>query len=155
MTLSWSPPDPFMELVYVSTVDDTLHLIVKSIRSFSSCSVCSTTSFRPHSQYTRKVQDLPISEHPVQLLILTRKWFCDNPDCHVKIFTERFEGLSSNGRRTIRAENVLRKIAFSTSCLAAERVAHAVHIPVSHDTLLNLIRKTDITPTVSPFRGNR
>jgi hypothetical protein len=88
-------------------------------------------------------------------LLQTRRFFCDKSDCPVKIFTERFDWLSSNGRRTARTEVVLRKMAFSTSCLSAEKVARSAHIPVSHDTLLSLIHRTDIESQVSPFCGFR
>ncbi|MED0668086.1 transposase family protein [Bacillus badius] len=115
------------------------------------CPNCVTHSSHPHSRYTRKVQDLPISGQPVQLLTLTRKWFCENVTCPVKVFTERYEGLSQSGRRTQRTEMILEKIAFSTSCLAAEKVAKAAHIPTSHDTLLTLIHRKNISSEVSPF----
>lgn len=153
-SISWSPPDPNLELLYVSASDDSLLLTVKSIRTSSSCPVCSKLSSRIHSQYTRKAQDLPIGDKSVELLILTKRWFCDQPDCQVKIFTERYDWLSSNGRRTTRTEEVLRKMAFSTSCLSAEKVARSAHIPVSHDTLLALVQHTDIELEVSPFRGS-
>jgi hypothetical protein len=90
-----------------------------------------------------------------RLLLLTKRFFCDKPDCPVKIFTERFEWLSANGRRTLRTEEVLRKMAFLTSCLTAEKVARSAHIPVSHDTLLSLIHCTDIKSEVSPFCRTR
>ena len=72
----------------------------------------------------------------------------------MKIFTERYNWLSPNGRRTARTEELLRKIAFSTSCLTAEKVARSAHIPVSHDTLLDLVHQTDVKSAVSPFRGS-
>ncbi|MCQ6274680.1 transposase family protein [Bacillus sp. V3B] len=154
ISISWSPPDPNFELLHVSASNDSLLLTVKSIQTSSSCPVCSKLSSRIHSQYTRKVQDLPISDKSVGLLILTKRWFCDQPDCQVKIFTERYDWLTSNGRRTARTEEVLRKIAFSTSCLSAEKVARSAHIPVSHDTLLALVQHTDIELGVSPFCGS-
>lgn len=154
ISISWSPLDPNLELLHVSASNDSLLLTVKSIRTSSSCPVCAKLSSRIHSQYTRKVQDLPIGDKSVELLILTKRWFCDQPDCQVKIFTERYDWLSSNGRRTARTEEVLRKIAFSTSCLSAEKVARSAHIPVSHDTLLALVQHTDIELEVSPFRGS-
>lgn len=127
---------------------------MKNIRIASSCPSCLKPSSRIHSQYTRKVQDLPIGDKSVELIILTKRWFCDQPDCTVKIFTQRYDWLSSNGRRTVRTEDVLRKIAFLSSCLSAEKVAKSAHIPVSHDTLLTLLRHSDIEPEVSPFRGS-
>jgi transposase len=152
-SIPWSSPDPDLELMHIYPTNESLLITLKSNRSSSTCPSCSKKSSRIHSHYTRKVQDLPIGEKSVELLILSRRWFCDNPDCNVKIFTERFEWLSSNGRRTKRTEDVLRKMAFSTSCLSAEKLAKSANIPVSHDTLLALIHQTVIESEVSPFRG--
>lgn len=116
-SIFWSPPGPDLELVHVTSSNDSILLTVKSTRTSSSCPTCMKPTARIHSQYTRKVQDLPIGDKSVEMLILTKRWFCDNPDCKVTIFTERYDWLSSNGRRTERTEEVLRKIAFSTSCL--------------------------------------
>lgn len=153
-SISWSSPDPDLELIHVTSFNETILLTVRSIRTSSTCSICLKSTTRVHSRYTRKVQDLPISNKSVELLILTKRWFCDNPECKVKIFTERYDWLSTNGRRTIRTEEVLRKMAFSTSCLSAEKVAKSAHIPVSHDTLLALIENTKIKSEVSPFCGS-
>ncbi|MGG1480168.1 transposase [Bacillus smithii] len=87
-------------------------------------------SSRPHSRYV---------DQPVSLLLISRKWFCVSPACSIKVFTERYEWLSPHGRRTLRAEHTLRQIAFSTSCLSAQKVAQSTHLPVSHDTLLTII----------------
>jgi transposase len=153
-SVPWSPPNPNLELMHIYSINESLLITLKSKRTSSSCPSCSKKSSRIHSHYTRKVQDLPIGEKSVELLILSRRWFCDNPECNVKIFTERFDWLSSNGRRTKRTEDVLRKMAFSTSCLSAEKLAKSAHIPVSHDTLLALIHQTVIESEVSPFRGS-
>ncbi|MGN8845636.1 transposase family protein [Niallia sp. HCP3S3_B10] len=130
-----------MELIHVSSLDNSLILTIKSKRICASCPCCRIVSSRPHSRYSRKVQDLPINDHPVQLLLLSHKWFCDNKDCQRSIFTERFDWLSTNCRRTKRTDTILRKIAFSTSCHSAEKVAHAAHIPVNHDTLLPICNR--------------
>lgn len=149
----WLSPDPHLELIHVSSSSksDSILLTVQSTRSSASCPKCNKNTSKIHSRYARIIQDLPVSGQPVELHLLSRKWFCDKVDCSVRIFTERYEGISANGRRTFRAEELLRKIAFSTSCLAAEKVAHAAHIPVSHDTLLAIVRRTELNPEVSPF----
>lgn len=73
VSFAWSPPDPALELVHVSPVGETLELLIKSKRTSSTCPICDHPSCRVHSRHTRKVQDLPISGHPIDLLILTRK----------------------------------------------------------------------------------
>ncbi|WP_324656817.1 transposase family protein [Bacillus cereus] len=104
-------------------MENYLRLTVKSVKYSQPCPNCNHVSFRPHSRYTRLIQDLPLTNQPVKLLLISHKWFCDSPTCLVKVFTKRYDWLAPNGRRTIRAEEVLRKIAFSTSCLAGEKVA--------------------------------
>lgn len=152
-SIPWSSPAHDLELMNIYPSNESLLLTLKCNRNSSTCPACLAKSSRIHSLYTRKVQDLPIGEKSVELVILARRWFCENPYCNVKIFTERFDWLSSNGRRTKRTEEVLRKIAFSTSCHSAEKVARSAHIPVSHDTLLTLIHQTVIESEVSPFCG--
>ncbi|MCP3765077.1 transposase family protein [Domibacillus sp. A3M-37] len=147
----WSSPDPHLELLNVDDSRDVITLTVKSSHESASCPSCCQPSTRPHSRYIRKVQDLPISNRPVDLVVMTKKWFCDQPNCPINIFTERQEWLLPNRRRTVRAEEALRKIAFSTSCLAAEKVAKSLNLPVSHDALLSLVHRTDVPILVSPF----
>jgi hypothetical protein len=81
------------------------------------------------------IQDLPIADWPVRRLLISRKWFCDDSSCSVKVFTERYDWLAPHGRRTLRAEHTLRQIAFSTSCLTAEKITQAIHLPISHDSV--------------------
>lgn len=153
--IPWIPPDPFLELMHVSRNDNHLLFTVRSINTSACCPTCNQVASRSHSRYTRLIQDLPISNEPVTILLISRKWFCDNPMCTVKVFTERYEWLAPNSRRTLRVEEVLRKIAFSTSCLTGEKIAHALQLSVSHDALLTIVHKTDIKPEVSPFCRSR
>ncbi|EOW9530207.1 transposase family protein [Bacillus cytotoxicus] len=105
-SLSWLSPDPFLELIDVSTKDQHLRFTVKSNRISANCPSCHSISSRRHSRYTRRIQDLPITDQPVILLLVSHKWFCDHPCCSIE---------------------VLRKIVFSTSCLVRENFAHAIH----------------------------
>lgn len=142
--IHWSSPDPFLEVLDIQEEPSSITFIVRSTHESCPCPHCQVPSTRPHSRYTRMIQDLPIAGKAVSILLITRKWFCDQPNCTQKIFTERYDWISKNGRRTLRAEEVLRKIAFSTSCLNGEKVAKTLPLPVSHDVLLSLIRKTEI-----------
>lgn len=153
--IHWSSPDPFLEVLDIQEEPSSITFIVRSTHESCPCPHCQVPSTRPHSRYTRMIQDLPIAGKAVSILLITRKWFCDQPSCTQKIFTERYDWISENGRRTLRSEEVLRKIAFSTSCLNGEKVAETLPLPVSHDVLLSLIRKTEIHQEVSPFYRNR
>jgi hypothetical protein len=87
--LFWSSPSPTIELLDVSDVGNGLRLTIKSIRESSPYPAYHHVSSCPHSRYTRVIQDLPIADQPVSLLLISRKWFCDSPACPVKVFTER------------------------------------------------------------------
>jgi len=149
--IPWSPLDSFLKIVDVYQEKDYLRLTIHSLHISNSCPKCHHTSSHRRSRYTRLVQDLPLMDQPVKLLLISNKWFCDSINCSVKVFSERYKWLAPNGRCTLRAEEVLRKITFSTSCLAGEKVAQAMHLPVSHDILLTIIYKTTIDIEVSPF----
>jgi hypothetical protein len=55
-----------------------------------------------------------------------------------KVFTECYDWLAPHGRRFLRAEHTLRH-AFSTSYLAAEKMAQAIPLSVSYVSLLTII----------------
>lgn len=133
--------------------DNRIILVFKLETKSAICPFCGHISHRPHSSYTRVVHDLPIYDQEVTLFIHLHKWFCDNGECSKKVFTERLHWLSPYRRKTIRLEEALRTLAFSISCLQAEKVCHRLHMPVSHDVLLNLIKKTNIKSDFesSPF----
>jgi hypothetical protein len=107
--------------------------------------VYSTDFFYPHSHYTRIIQDWTTGKKIISLLLISRKWFCDNSIGNKKIFTERYGWIAENGCRTMRAGGILREISFSSSCLNGEKLARTVHLPVSHDTLLSIIKKRKST----------
>lgn len=148
-------PCPTIKHLYTEQTNQKIRFFVESKSSTCICPSCQTVSSRSHSRYQRVIQDLPINEKEVEIILFSRKWFCDSTLCTQKVFTERYSWLSANRRRTVRAEELLRKLAFSTSCLSAEKLARSLHIPVSHDTLLNLLYSTTLTPEVSPFCRSR
>lgn len=157
MMFLWLSPDPHLELIHVfsSSEPGSLLLTVQSKRPSASCPKCKKITSRIHSRYARITDHTgtPCQRQPVELQLLSRKWFYDKSECSVMIFTERYEGIPANGRRTFRAEDLLRKIVFSTSWLAAEKVAHAAHIPLSHDALLVIVHRAEIIRRCHPFLG--
>ncbi|MBE1557211.1 transposase family protein, partial [Sporosarcina limicola] len=140
-------------VLHEEQTDKELFFIVEVDSSSARCPSCQMMSSRAHSRYTRHVDDLPISDRHVHFQILLHKWFCDEPNCTVIVFTERLSWLQTYKRKTNRLEEVIEKIAFSTNCLTAEKVCKALHIPVSHDTLLRRVQAVTFPQKASPFRG--
>jgi len=147
--------DENAQIIYKDQSENEIFLIIKINSHSATCPSCNVSSYRSHSRYCRNVQDLPVSDCYVHFQIIVRKWFCDNPDCQQKIFTERLSWLDSYQRNTKRLEEVIEKIAFSTNCLTAEKVCQSLHIRISHDTLLRRVRDVSFDYEVSPFRRHR
>ncbi|WP_143039553.1 transposase family protein [Planococcus faecalis] len=117
--------DENLHLLYQEQTEEHLFFIVEVRSSSACCPSCHYISHRAHSRYCRNVDDLPVSDRHVHLQVLLHKWFCDDSDCPVKVFTERLVWLHSYKRKTYRLENIIEKIAFSTNCLTAEKDAYS------------------------------
>lgn len=136
-------PDPsFWRLSLISLLPGHIVLHLEPLCSSSHCPLCDVESTRVHSRYQRKPWDLPWSTWPVQLVVHTRKFFCDNKLCSRRVFTERFPGvLKSYARKTTRLRDVLLELAHASSAEAAARVGRRMGYIVSPDTLIGLQRK--------------
>ena len=101
-----SPLFPLPDGLEISSVSETPEEVlvrVTSHRSSSPCPHCSTPSSAIHSLYRRHPQDLPCAGRPIRLVFTVRKFFCRNPTCSRKVFTERLpDFLEASSRLTKR-----------------------------------------------------
>ncbi|WP_083815063.1 transposase family protein [Ktedonobacter racemifer] len=67
---------------------DLLIIAIVSVLPSSCCPRCSQASSQVHSWYQRRLRDVPCAGRRVVLHLSVRKFFCRNPDCAHKIFTE-------------------------------------------------------------------
>jgi transposase len=73
------------------------------------------------------------------------KYFCDNCSCPRKVFTERFaKEISPHGRRLIRSNNLLCKIALKLGGNKGAAISRFIGILVSPSTILRIIKRFDI-----------
>jgi transposase len=115
------------------------------------CPVCGTPSSRRHTWYRRTALDLPWRKFTVRLRVWARRFFCDEPACPRKIFAERFTGLLPRyGRRTEDATGLLLAFAQRAGGEAGARLARAVGLPTSPDTLRRLLRNQEFSVTEAP-----
>jgi len=108
----------------------------------SLCQRCRTESFRAHSYQDRTVRDLPILGEAVTLLMAQRRYFCDNKDCDVDVFTEQAGFVNPYFQFTNRCREYMLKVAALVSCEAAVKILAYQGIRVCGDTLLNMIKST-------------
>ncbi|MHA4847233.1 ISL3 family transposase [Flavitalea antarctica] len=123
------------------------HLIIKtsSCQTASICPSCGCVSERSHSRYKRVLGDLPSSGYSVRVLMLSRKYFCDNPDCTQKVFTERFKKeISPYHRRFNRCTELLRSLALELGGNKGSAIAYLTHLPVSPSTILRVIKRLEL-----------
>jgi len=98
--------------------------------------VCDHPATRAHSWYTRRLADLPWQGLAVCLRLRTRRWFCDNPDCARRIFTERLPTIAlPRAQRTRRLATIILVFGVAVGGAPGARLLAELGIAVSGDTL--------------------
>jgi len=116
----------------------TFYLLSKSESAVCPC--CGEESRRAHSYQEKRARDLPILGKAVTLEIMQRKYFCDNEECIVDIFTERNDLINHYSQFTTRCRDYMLKVATYVSCESAVKILAYQGIRVSGDTLLNMLK---------------
>ena len=124
-------------------------LLSSSVSSSSSCPRCGHSSERVHSHYVRRLADLPWQGLRVELHWQCRRFFCTNPGCAQRIFTERLTELAApHTRKTNRLTVVTGAIALACGGEEGARLAKRIGIRTSPDTMLREIRRR--RPALTP-----
>src|SRR6516164_11525217 len=122
-------PLRLQELV-VTAQEVTLELV--SGQAAACCPLCEEPSARVHSHYTRTLQDLPWGPLRVQLRLRVHRFFCQNPSCSRKIFSEPISGFAHrSARRTTRLRDALLTIGWVLGGQAGARQCAAHAMPIS------------------------
>jgi len=113
---------------------------VASERLSSSCPLCAQTSLSVHSQSTRMLRDVLCGGCRVRLRLLVQKFFCRNPLCQRKIFTERLPTFVEPwAQMTLRLNRTLQMIGLATCGSLGARLAAHLGISVSWMTIIRRI----------------
>jgi transposase len=83
------PAPTRLQLLHLSTEATSISATVRTTAASATCPACGHPSARVHARYTRCRADLPWHGIAMKLVLFTRKFFCDTPDCVRQIFTER------------------------------------------------------------------
>jgi hypothetical protein len=143
-----------LELQQLRLTPEELTLVVASTQGAVQCPVCGQEARRVHSTYWRTLQDLPWGSFRLQLQVRVHRFFCTNPDCFRKIFTERLpELMEPSARRTTRLRGALRAIGWALGGRAGARQCAAHTMPICATTLLAILRRegSAAVPTLSSF----
>jgi len=147
-------PDKVCLRVSDVEIDDERQFVrirVRSTAPSSACPCCGQSSKRVHSNYDRKLRDLPWQGLSVQIAWSTRRFFCDSDECLRKIFAERQPTVAApHARRTERMSLAIRCIAFACGGEVGTRLAERLGIRASADTMLRVIRRTPVPCRPTP-----
>lgn len=117
---------------------------ISSKMSEVKCPYCGTLSSKVHSSYEREIQDLPVQNRKVILLVKTRKMFCSNCKCEKKTFSECHPFVENNGKKTRRlVQNILFTSAQLSSVNAA-KILKSNSIEVGKSSICSLLKKNAI-----------
>ena len=137
-----------MHLDKVTVEQDTVRLQLMATAPTVACPCCAVSSSSVHSRYQRHLADLPWRTHAVHLQLTVRKFFCQNPRCARRIFTERLPALvAAYTRRTRQLLTALRAIGVALGGNAGARLAARLRLPTKPATLLRLVRTAPLPPT--------
>jgi len=139
---SLSPDPSLWRIVLISPRKDRIIMHLEPLKREARCSVCGTLSQRIHSHYLGQPWDLVWSGWPIQLYIVTRRFFCDCLDCPRIIFSEPFPKiLKYYAHRTTRLQAALLEMAHIGSAEGAARLAKTLGYVTCGESLRQLQRQ--------------
>jgi transposase len=121
-------------------------------KCMAECPTCRSASRRLHSNYMRKLRDLPSHGRVVMIHVTARRFRCLNAACARKTFAERLDDALVFGRRTKRLGDLQRHLGLALGGEAGTRLAERVAVPISADTLLRMAASgvSGESPTATP-----
>ena len=123
-------------------LDGVLIVTASGRASSAACPSCGRVSLRVHSRYHRRVADLPLCGHAVQIRLVARRFRCGDPACRQRIFAERFgTTVPERSRRTGRMEGIVHHLGLALGGRPGAVFAERLMLPVSNDTLLRVVRR--------------
>jgi len=140
-----------LSLVDIHLEHEGLTLVLRSSQTNAACPECAQPSTHVHGHYTRRLADLPCQKRPVRVCLEVRRFACRTRGCPRTTFAEGFPMLTrAYARRTLRQAEALTEIAFAQGGKAGAQLAKRLAMPTSRDTLLRLIRSSDIPKRKTP-----
>ncbi|WP_116323885.1 MULTISPECIES: ISL3 family transposase [unclassified Cupriavidus] len=106
------------------------------------CPGCHRWSHRIHGRYVRRLEERPMLEQRVILAIEVRRFKCTNANCPRRTFVENIHALAGRYQRRTRSQaQALHALGHALGGEAAARVADALGLRTSADTVLRELRR--------------
>ena len=148
-----TPLLPLPEGMLIDQIQSTETGLVVSVRAThptSCCPLCAFASSSIKSHYRRSLRDVACGGRRVQLELTVRKFYCRNPLCERKVFTERFPAFVEPwARMTIRHCEQITSIGLATCGKGGTRLAARLGIHTTRQTILRRIMALPDSPPES------
>ncbi len=118
------------ELVQYQMKDKAIIFHIQSSGKELACPFCGSKSMRTHFVYEREIQDLPIQEKKVILLVIARKMFCGNPQRQHTTFAAAHPFAVPKAQKTNRLVKNILHTSEQLSSLNASKLFKSGHITV-------------------------
>ena len=129
-----------LRITSIECLETGLLIHVLSIILTGQCPLCNQQSDAVHSKYQRQLKDLPCAGQQGRLQLTVRKFFCQNPHCARKIFTERLPTFVEPwAQMTVRLSEAITTIGLSTSGSLGARLAARLGTATSWMTILRRV----------------
>jgi transposase len=139
-----------LRLIAIERQETGLLIQVHSTQRTCRCPLCGAESDAVHSRYHRRISDLPCAGQPIRLRLSVRKFFCHNPHCARKIFTERLPTFVEPwAQMTVRLKETLAALGLSTSGSLGTRLSARLGIVTSWMTILRRIMELPPAPAAA------
>lgn len=136
-------------ILYKKETTDKVDIIAMSNKSSCKCPSCGVTSTAKHSRYTRKIIDGSFDGIPREVLLIVRKFKCNNSGCSQKIFTERLDFVSPYGRKSNKLIEFITLLALITSAEKVSKIMSKLGVKLSNHTVLRIINKLPQSPVLN------
>lgn len=133
--------DSNYELLQYHIKDTVVVFKIQSTEKELECPFCGAKSKQVHSTYQREIQDLPIQDRQVILLVNTRKMFCNNPECSHKTFSEKHPFAAPKTKKTNRLIKNILYTSTQLSSLNASKLLKSENITVCKSSICSLLKK--------------
>ena len=139
-----------LRITTIERQETGLLIQVLSTQRTCRCPLCGAESDAVHSRYHRWIADLPCAGQPIRLRLSVRKFFCHNPHCTRKIFTERLPAFVEPwAQMTVRLKEALAALGLSTSGSLGTRLSARLGIVTSWMTILRRIMELPPAPAAA------
>lgn len=147
----WRPPPEGLQIREIAMEADPITISMAATAGSAPCPLCGRPSDNVHRYCERTLVDLPWAGRSVKLRVRARHFYCRNPSCPRKTFSERLLRAAGAGAgRTDRLSEKLLGIGYELGGEAGGRHARDAGMPASGDTLLRLIRRAPLPDAGHP-----